>query len=128
MGSRPDFLALAYPVISMSAPFSHGASVRNLLGDRPDPKLARELSNELQVTSRTPPTFLFHTAEDATVPVENSLAFAQALHAAGVPVEMHVYPKGRHGVGLAPNDPVLSQWPKLCVAWLRGLGLIPSEP
>ena len=72
----------------------------------------------------TPPAFLFHTADDPGVAVENSLAFARALHAAGVPVELHVFPKGPHGVGLAPQDPVLSQWPKLCAAWLKASGFL----
>jgi acetyl esterase/lipase len=76
----------------------------------------------LRVTARTPPAFLFHTADDASVPVENSLVFVQAMHQSGVPVELHVFPKGRHGVGLAPSDPVLSQWPRLCAAWMRAMG------
>jgi len=124
MGSRPDFMVLAYPVMSMSAAYAHRGSVRNLLGDTPDPQLAEDLSNEKRVTAQTPPAFLFHTADDPGVPVENSLAFAQALHQAGVPVELHVFPKGRHGVGLAPDDPVLSRWPGLCAAWLRAMGFL----
>jgi acetyl esterase/lipase len=124
MSARPDFLVLAYPVVSMSATFVHQGSALNLLGPSPDPRLAGDLSNELAVSARTPPVFLFHTADDTTVPVENSLALAAALHKAGVPVELHVFPKGRHGVGLAPDDPVLSQWPKLCAAWLRAMGFL----
>ena len=124
MGSRPDFMILAYPVISFTAAFAHSGSRQSLLGEAPDPKLVRELSNELHVTARTPPAFLFHTADDAGVPVENSLAFFQALHAAQVPAELHVFPKGPHGVGLAPHDPALSQWPKLCAAWLQATGLL----
>lgn len=122
MGSRPDFVILAYPVISLAAPFAHAGSRRSLLGDGPDPRLTEELSTETRVTEHTPPTFLFHTADDPAVPVENSLAFSRALHAAGVPVELHVFPHGPHGVGLAPHDPVLSQWPRLCAAWLKAMG------
>jgi acetyl esterase/lipase len=122
MGSRPDFMVLAYPVMSFAAPFAHGGSRQFLLGDTPDPALVQELSNETKVTARTPPAFLFHTADDASVPVENSLVFFEALKKAGVPAELHVFPHGRHGVGLAPEDPVLSQWPKLCAAWLRAMG------
>jgi len=124
MSARPDFLVLGYPVVSMSAPFAHGGSRRNLLGESPDPNLAADLSNELRVTARTPPAFLFHTADDATVPVENSLVLAQGFHQAGVPVELHVFPKGHHGLGLAQADPVLSQWPRLCAVWLKTLGML----
>jgi acetyl esterase/lipase len=124
MGSRPDFMILAYPVISFTAAFAHSGSRQSLLGEAPDPKLARELSNEIHVTARTPPTFLFHTADDAGVPVENSLVFFQALLAARVPAELHVFPKGPHGVGLAPDDPALSQWPKLCAGWLQAMGFL----
>ena len=93
-GSRPDFVILGYPVITLEAPYAHGGSARNLLGDNPDPKLLRELSNELHVTSQTPPTFLFTTSEDTVVPAENSVNFYLALHKAGVPAEMHVFEKG----------------------------------
>jgi acetyl esterase/lipase len=124
MSARPDFMVLAYPVMSMAAPYAHRGSVQSLLGDTPDPRLLEDLSNERRVTARTPPAFLFHTADDATVPVENSLAFTQAMHEAGVPVELHVFPKGKHGLGLAPADPVLSQWPGLCAAWMRAMGLL----
>lgn len=124
VSSRPDFMVLAYPVMSMAATYAHRGSVQHLLGETPDPKLVEDLSNERRVTPQTPPAFLFHTADDASVPVENSLAFTQALRQAGVPVELHVFPRGRHGVGLAPDDPVLSQWPRLCAAWLRAMGLL----
>ena len=91
-----------------AAYIEHVTKMLTLLGETPDPKLVLELSNELHVTARTPPTFLFHTADDAGVPVENSLAFFQALHAAQVPAELHVFPKGPHGVGLAADDPAVS--------------------
>jgi acetyl esterase/lipase len=124
MGSRPDFVVLGYPVISLTAAFTHRGSLQHLLGETPDPRLAADLSGERAVGARTPPTFVFHTADDAAVPVENSLAFAHALRQAQVPFELHVFPRGRHGVGLAPHDAVLSQWPKLCAAWLRAQGLL----
>jgi acetyl esterase/lipase len=117
-GSRPDFLVLCYPVITFGT-FAHQGSKRNLLGDNPDPKLVENLSNELQVTKDTPPTFLFHTTTDATVPVENSVMFYAALRKAGVPAELHIYERGPHGVGLAPNDPVLSTWPARLADWLK---------
>lgn len=120
---RPDFLILAYPVITMTEK-THGGSKKNLLGDNPDPKLVELMSNEKQVTKDTPPTFLFHTGEDKAVVIENSRLFAAACKAAGVPVELVEYEKGVHGVGLAPNDPVLSKWPDKLQAWLVGRGIL----
>lgn len=121
---RPDFLILAYPVISFATAYVHQGSRRNLLGDNPGPALLENLSNENQVTAHTPPTFLFHTTEDRGVPVENSVLFYLALRKAGVPAEMHLYERGRHGVGLASNDPVLSSWPARLADWLRVHGLL----
>jgi acetyl esterase/lipase len=123
-GSRPDFAVLCYAVVSLFDPPAHSGSRRNLLGEPADPKLVELLSNERQVTARTPPTFLWHTADDGAVPVANSLLFFEALTKAGVPGELHVFPHGRHGVGLAPGDPVLSQWPRLCAAWMQARGLL----
>ena len=116
--SRPDFLVLCYPVISFST-FVHAGSKKNLIGENPDPALVELLSNELQVTKDTPPTFLFHTTTDATVPVEDSVMFYSALRRAGVPAELHIYERGPHGVGLAQADPVLSTWPARLADWLR---------
>lgn len=122
--SRPDLAVLCYPVVTMQASLTHGGSRRNLLGEEPDPALVELLSNERQVTPRTPPTFLFHTADDQAVPVENSLQFAAACRKAGVPVELHVFEHGRHGVGLAQKDPVLSAWTTLCQAWMKARGFL----
>jgi acetyl esterase/lipase len=124
-GSRPDFLVLCYPVISFG-PFAHRGSLQMLLGDNPDPKLVENLSNELQVTAQTPPAFLFHTTEDRTVPVENSVMFYSALRKAGVPAEIHIYERGPHGVGLAQTDEALSTWPARLADWLRVHGLLNS--
>jgi acetyl esterase/lipase len=123
VSSRPDFLVLGYPVISFTN-FVHQGSKLNLLGPQPDPKLVESMSNELQVTPQTPPTFLFHTTEDRTVPVENSVLFYMALRKAGVPAEMHIYERGPHGVGLAATDEALSSWPARLADWLRGRGLL----
>ena len=123
-GSRPDFLILGYPVISFDSSITHAGSVRNLLGETPDPKLIEDLSNDLRVTPETPPTFLFHTTNDAGVPVENSVRFFLALRKARVPAEMHVFENGPHGVGLALSDPALSHWPTLLLNWLRARGLL----
>jgi len=119
LSSRPDFMILAYPVISFTTPYTHRGSLRNLLGDNPDPKLVASLSNETQVTSQTPPAFLFHTSTDTGVPPENSVLFYLALRKAGVPAEMHIYERGEHGVGLAPSDPVLSTWPRRLEDWMK---------
>jgi acetyl esterase/lipase len=123
LSSRPDFLVLGYPVISFTD-HAHQGSKRALLGDNPDAKLVENLSNELQVTAQTPPTFLFHTSNDGTVPVENSVMFYLALRKAGVPAEMHIYENGPHGVGLAPTDEALSSWPARLADWMRGRGLL----
>ena len=119
VGSRPDFMILAYPVISLNTPYVHRGSLRNLLGDNPDPQLVASLSNETQVTPQTPPAFLFHTTTDSGVPVENSVLFYLALRKAGVPAEMHIYEQGPHGVGLALFDPILSAWSRQLEPWLR---------
>ena len=124
VSSRPDFVVLAYPVITFQPPYAHGGSAKNLLGENPDPKLIDELSNERHVTAQTPPTFLFSTSEDTVVPPENSVSFYAALHKAGVPAELHIFEKGPHGVGLDLGDPVLGEWPALLAHWLRARGLL----
>jgi acetyl esterase/lipase len=121
---RPDFMILAYPVISFTTPYTHRGSLRNLLGDNPDPKLVASLSNETQVTAQTPPTFLFSTNEDNGVPAENSVLFYLALRKAGVPAEIHVYERGPHGVGLASTDAVLVTWTQRVKDWLDIRGLL----
>jgi len=121
-GSRPDFLILSYPVITFEEPYLHRGSLKYLLGDTPDPKLVDELSAETQVTKDTPPTFLFATTDDKTVPVMNSVMFYSALVKAGVPVEMHIFQHGAHGAGLAVGNPQLSGWPDLLAKWMRERG------
>ncbi|MEZ6079078.1 MAG: prolyl oligopeptidase family serine peptidase [Pirellulaceae bacterium] len=106
-------------MISLGEIFTHGGSMKNLLGENADPELVKSLSNERQVTAETPPCFVWSTAEDPVVPVENSLRFVSALAKAGVPVELHVFPQGRHGIGLGADIPGASQWPSLCHDWLR---------
>lgn len=123
-GSRPDFLILAYPVITLTAPSAHAGSRRYLLGEDADPALVESLSAETQVTAETPPTFLFSTADDQTVPVLNSVMFYSALVKAGVPVEMHLFQHGAHGAGLAAANPQLRVWPDLLAKWMRERGLM----
>ena len=122
--ARPDFAILGYPVITFTENFMHQGSRDSLLGPDPDPKLVESLSNEKQVTPRTPPTFLFHTNEDRGVPPENSVCFYLALRKAGVPAEMHIYEHGPHGVGMAPTDLALSSWPARLAQWMAGRGLL----
>jgi acetyl esterase/lipase len=124
VSSRPDFAILAYPVISFTTEHTHRGSLRNLLGENPDPQLVRSLSNELQVSARTPPTFLFHTNEDTGVPPENSVLFYLALRRHGVPAEMHIYERGRHGLGLAATHASVGTWPARLADWLRERGLL----
>jgi acetyl esterase/lipase len=123
-GSRPDFAILGYPVISMTQPWTHAGSKKYLLGDNPDPALAKSLSGEEAVTKDTPPTFIFQTDTDTVVPAENSIYYFLALRKAGVPGEMHIFEKGPHGVGLANDDPALSEWSKLLTNWLRLHGIV----
>jgi len=119
VGSRPDFSILGYPVISLVEPWTHQGSRNALLGANPDPDLAKSLSGEQAVTKETPPTFIFQTNADTTVPAENATYYYLALRKAGVAAEMHVFEKGPHGVGLAMDDPALSEWSKLLTNWLR---------
>ncbi|UCG48236.1 MAG: alpha/beta hydrolase [Phycisphaerales bacterium] len=121
---RPDFMALVYPVISLTQPYTHRGSGRNLLGANPDKELLDHLSNEKQVTAQTPPAFLIHTWEDRGVPAENSLYFYLALRKAGVPAEMHIYEKGPHGFGLGERIAGTSSWPSRCADWMRVRGLL----
>jgi acetyl esterase/lipase len=122
--ARPDFGVLIYPVISFTEWFTHKGSRRNLLGTEPNEELYERFSNEKQVTSETPPTFLIHTWEDTGVPAENSIAFYLALRKAKVPAEMHVFAKGRHGFGLGKDLPGTSAWPELCQNWMKATGLL----
>ena len=125
ISSRPSLGVLCYPVITLGE-FTHRGSKRNLLGDKPPAELVELLSNEKQVTGNTPPTFLWHTVQDKAVPVENSLQFATALRKAGVPFALHVYQKGRHGIGLADKPPFknIHPWAKDLVFWLKAQGFI----
>lgn len=120
---RPDFMVLCYPVIAMSEPHTHKGSQRNLLGDTPDAEIVDKMSTYKHVRKNTPPTFLFHTTADKAVPPKNSVQFYLALVKAGVPAELHIYEKGRHGLGLAQSEPAVSSWPGRLAAWMRGRGI-----
>ncbi|MCM4149975.1 alpha/beta hydrolase [Arenibacter sp. N53] len=121
LSARPDFMTLAYPVITMGEPNTHGGSRKNLLGENPAQKMVDHFSNELQVTADTPPTFLVHATDDPGVPVENSLMFYAALRKNKVPTEMHIYPIGGHGFALGLQDPHLATWTNQWIGWLKSL-------
>lgn len=118
---RPDCLILCYAVLTFGEHRHHG-SMTNLLGGEWNEDLRQYLSLENRVTDRTPPTFLWHTADDNAVPVMNSLLFAEALGRCKVPFALHVFPHGTHGVGLAQDNPTLSAWTGLCARWLANSG------
>jgi acetyl esterase/lipase len=126
ISSRPDFMILMYPVISFDPAVGHSGSRRNLLGEQDSPELVDFYSGERNVTTDTPPTFLVHAFDDKSVPVQNSLRFYEALLAHNVPSEMHLYPDGGHGFGLAVNRGHLETWTDRCIDWLRSLS--PPNP
>jgi acetyl esterase/lipase len=129
--SRPDFMILMYPVITLKGKFAHNGSRINLLGKTPAAALVDSLCNETQVTKDTPPTFLVHTKEDKVVPVENSMQFYDALTKQKIPAEIRIYEKGRHGLGLAINagdrDLPYAGWPDRCIAWMKGQGILTAK-
>lgn len=120
--SRPDAFVPCYAVASFVS-YRHQGSVENLLGEhKTDGAMLRRFSAELQVTPDTPPAFIWHTAADEAVPVENSIQLAASLSKAGVPFEMHIFPNGPHGLGLAMGKPGASEWSALCQKWLLRQG------
>jgi acetyl esterase/lipase len=123
---RPDALIVCYPVITFGE-FRHDGSMRNLLGPQADEALRQRLSLENSVTPQNPPAFIWHTADDAGVPVENALVLASALRRAGVSFAMHIFRHGRHGLGLADDRPV-GIWTRLCEQWLAEIGFMPAGP
>ncbi len=119
VSSRPDLSILCYPVVSLVEPYSHFGSRDNLLGNPCDEELAVKLSGEKSVRDDTPPTFIWHTFDDTCVPIENSLYYACALREKKIPAELHVFPSGNHGLGLAKNNPHVAQWKELLINWLK---------
>lgn len=119
--ARPDALILCYPVISIKSDFGHVGSGDNLLGATDTPELRDALSLQNQVTENTPPAFLWHTATDQGVPCRNSIVFAQKLWEHGVPAELHIFPIGAHGQGLAQHLPDAKKWPEMAADFLRFL-------
>lgn len=122
VSSRPDFMILVYPVISMG-PKGHGGSRANLLGKEPTPELIELLSNEKQVKEKTPPAFVVHPTNDRVVSVENARMFVAALKEKKVAVEYLETPTGDHGMGVGKGE-LWAQWQAACVVWLKGIGVI----
>jgi len=119
ISARPDFLILIYPVISMYDPVTHKGSRDALLSKDADQNLLKRYSNEIDVNIKTPPAFIVHSADDDTVPVENSISFFTALKNKGIPVEMHIFPYGGHGYSLAINKGSHSTWPQRLFEWME---------
>ena len=117
---RPDFVILIYPVISFNDSILHPGSRNNLIGKNPPAEFVKQFSNELQVTKNSPPAFLVHTADDATVPVANSIRYYQACIDHKVPAEMHLYPKGGHGFGMH-NKTTADKWFDRLLNWINTL-------
>lgn len=128
VSARPDFVAVVFSVVSMVPPHFGGGSGRNLLGPDASLDVARRVSTELQVTKASSPAFLVSSAEDRTVPFENSFLFYQALSQAGVPAELHLYAKGPHGDGLDPKNGPTALWQQRFVEWARFHGWLPAAP
>lgn len=119
---KPDFSILSYPVITMEEPFAHVGSRTQLSPDSVE-KAVNEYSAEKWVSVETPKTFLWHTAEDQAVPVENALLYANELSAHKVPYELHIFQTGRHGLGLATDEAYTKEWPTLLEQWLEKNGV-----
>jgi acetyl esterase/lipase len=116
---RPDFSVLVYPVVSFTEEYSHVGSRENLLGKDADPDLIKHFSNELHVTDKTPPAILIHSGDDYGVPVENSIAYYEALQENKISSELHIYPYGGHGYSLAIGQGHLSTWPDRVIEWIK---------
>jgi len=129
VSSRPDYLVLGYPWIgAISSDTSHLSYCQLFNAMDRCEALRTAYSPDLFVTKETPPTFLFHTFNDETVPVEQGLRFYEALVKAGVPAEAHIFANGPHGTGLGKGDAALDQWPNLLEIWLRSQGLLTPDP
>jgi acetyl esterase/lipase len=120
--ARPDFSLLIYPVISMDSVITHLGSRVNLLGGNPSSELVKHFSNELQVSSETPPAFMVHSLDDGAVPVQNSINYALSMHKFNIPCELHLYQTGGHGYGLGRSANTESTWPEACRKWLEASG------
>lgn len=119
---KPNLLLLGYPVISFHEPYTHIGSRTHFLGEQPTQEQLQAFSSDQQVTTQTPPTFIWTTANDGAVPVENSLLFAFSLSRERIPFELHVFEEGRHGLGLSEDNHECRQWLDLAETWLQKHG------
>ncbi len=119
VSSRPDASIYCYAVCTLERPYTHEGTRINLLGKDASEELVRQMSGPRSVRDDMPPTFIWHTFEDAAVPVQNSLLMAMALREKKIPVEMHIYPHGHHGLGLAESVPHTAKWAEALCDWLR---------
>ncbi len=121
---RPAFMILGYPVISMKKGLTHGGSRKNLLGENPTKEIEELYSNELQVTTKTPPTFIVHASDDNVVPIQNSKKFYEALQDKKVVAELDTFAVGGHGFGMRKRGLPVDNWTDLLKIWLQKNKLI----
>jgi acetyl esterase/lipase len=122
VSARYDFSVLVYPVISMDSAITHWGSRMNLLGKAPSPEQVKLFSNELQVSSDTPPAFMVHSLDDSAVPVQNSIGYALSMRKFNIPCELHIYQSGGHGYGMGRSANTESSWTEACQKWLNARG------
>ncbi len=121
LNARPDALLLAYPVVSFLR-YPQQSAIEALIGNGASQELIESLSLDLKVHRDMPPVFIWHTADDNQVPSGHSLLFAHALARHGIPYELHIFPRGGHGLALAGDRPHAGQWVPLCERWLKLVG------
>lgn len=125
--AKPSFSILVYPVISMDEKFTHKGSRNNLIGIEPSQELIEKYSNEKQIDSLTPPTFIVHAIDDKAVPVENSIHYFLALRKNNVPSEIQLFQSGKHGFGLGRPGTTSQNWIKQCQEWLQFNNFITTD-
>ena len=124
---RADFAVLMYPVIATTGPAAHAGSARQLLAADVGPAALELYSPHLRIDAGTPPTLLVHAADDAGVPLQNSLLMFEALRKAGVRSELHVFDSGGHGFGMRQEKKPINAWPQRCAEWMEGLGVLSGK-
>lgn len=121
---RPAFMILGYPVVTMDSVLTHKGSRYNLLGKKPSDELVKLYSNELQVTKKTPPTYIIHATDDKAVPVKNSVQLYEALKDKKIEAQLDTFAKGGHGFGMRKRGIPVDNWPELLKTWMKKNKLI----